>query len=169
MKILKLLEIKSNIFPPVHFKTVHFSVAKNQLNRTRADKGRRDDIINFLSLTLNIKKYRKNRKKSCTNFKISTYFWCVFFRMFATSQCSACGQTIAPNEFVMRTTSSNQQQTTPVENNNKPFSFETNHVFHLKCFTCSKCATQLRPGDRYVLWNRQHYQWTWLDIVNHCL
>lgn len=74
-----------------------------------------------------------------------------YFRMFATSQCSACGQTIAPNEFVMRTTSSNQQHTTPVENNNKPFSFETNHVFHLKCFTCSKCATQLRPGDRYVL------------------
>ncbi|KAL5280540.1 LMO4.2 family protein [Megaselia abdita] len=74
-----------------------------------------------------------------------------YVRMFATSQCSACGQTIAPNEFVMRTTSSNQQQTTPAENNNKPFSFETNHVFHLKCFTCSKCATQLRPGDRYYM------------------
>ncbi|CAD7080208.1 unnamed protein product [Hermetia illucens] len=25
------------------------------------------------------------------------------------------------------------------------------HVFHLKCFACSKCASQLRPGDRYYM------------------
>ena len=24
-------------------------------------------------------------------------------------------------------------------------------VFHLKCFTCSKCGAQLVPGDRYYL------------------
>lgn len=25
------------------------------------------------------------------------------------------------------------------------------HVFHLKCFSCSKCGSQLVPGDRYHL------------------
>lgn len=25
------------------------------------------------------------------------------------------------------------------------------HVFHLKCFSCSKCGQQLVPGDRYHL------------------
>ncbi|KAL0273943.1 UNVERIFIED_CONTAM: hypothetical protein PYX00_006500 [Menopon gallinae] len=44
--------------------------------------------------------------------------------------CSACGQTIPPSEFVMRA---------------------GHHVFHLKCFVCSKCGTQLVQGDRYYL------------------
>jgi hypothetical protein len=60
--------------------------------------------------------------------------------------CSACGQTIPASEFVMRAGISPgggpQQQT------QQPGGHQ---VFHLKCFTCSKCGAQLVPGDRYCL------------------
>ncbi|XP_029176992.1 LIM/homeobox protein Lhx9-like [Nylanderia fulva] len=44
--------------------------------------------------------------------------------------CSSCGNTIPPNELVMRASES---------------------VFHLKCFNCNKCGNPLNPGDRYYL------------------
>lgn len=50
----------------------------------------------------------------------------------STGACSGCGQTIPACEFVMRA-------------GPQP------HVFHLKCFACSKCGAQLVPGDRYCL------------------
>ncbi|XP_055376429.1 GATA zinc finger domain-containing protein 14-like [Condylostylus longicornis] len=96
-----------------------------------------------------------------------------YTRMFATAPCSSCGQIIAANEFVMRTTipiSNNQnsnfhhqqqlqqqhhqsnQQMPILPENQKPFLGQMeHHVFHLKCFTCSKCSSQLRPGDRYYM------------------
>ncbi|KAK6618964.1 hypothetical protein RUM44_003345 [Polyplax serrata] len=57
-----------------------------------------------------------------------------------TGACSACGQTIPPNEFVMRAGGANPGP--------QP---QSHHVFHLKCFVCSKCGTQLVQGDRYYL------------------
>ncbi|XP_047000794.1 thyroid receptor-interacting protein 6-like [Schistocerca americana] len=56
-----------------------------------------------------------------------------YIRLFGSSgACSACGQTIPASEFVMR-------------------AGPQHHVFHLKCFACSKCGGQLVPGDRYCL------------------
>ncbi|CAH1391809.1 unnamed protein product [Nezara viridula] len=49
----------------------------------------------------------------------------------STGACSGCGQTIPASEFVMRAA--------------------PHHVFHLKCFACSKCGSQLVPGDRYYM------------------
>ncbi|KAF4519040.1 hypothetical protein B566_EDAN001626 [Ephemera danica] len=46
--------------------------------------------------------------------------------------CSGCGQTIPASEFVMRAGSQG-------------------HVYHVKCFACSKCQGQLMPGDRFCL------------------
>jgi hypothetical protein len=49
-------------------------------------------------------------------------------RMFGSSgACAACGQTIPATELVTRASGS---------------------VFHTKCFTCTKCGTQLTQGDR---------------------
>jgi len=62
-----------------------------------------------------------------------------YIRLFGnTGACSACGQTIPASEFVMRASSG-------------PGVPPQHHVFHLKCFTCSKCGAQLVPGDRYYL------------------
>ncbi|XP_067002440.1 rhombotin-2 [Anabrus simplex] len=65
-----------------------------------------------------------------------------YIRLFGNSgACSACGQTIPASEFVMRAGGPGagpQQQ-------------PGHHVFHLKCFACSKCGAQLVPGDRYCL------------------
>ncbi|XP_054713287.1 LIM domain transcription factor LMO4-like [Uloborus diversus] len=57
-----------------------------------------------------------------------------YVKMFAPSggACSACGQMIPASELVMR-----------VHGN----------VYHVKCFTCVKCHTQLHPGDRFNLLN----------------
>ncbi|XP_013779837.2 LIM domain transcription factor LMO4-like [Limulus polyphemus] len=56
-----------------------------------------------------------------------------YIRMFGSSgACSACGQIIPANEFVMRT---------------------QGNVYHLKCFACVKCHNQLNPGDRYNMVN----------------
>ena len=87
-------------------------------------------------------------------------FW-LFERMFGKAACSACGQIIAANEFVMRTTSpltqqQQQQQSTQQQADSPKFQNQIDHhVFHLKCFACSKCSSQLRPGDKlvYILWN----------------
>lgn len=66
------------------------------------------------------------------------------FRLFGNSgACSACGQTIPANEFVMKTTS-NLNNNNPQANNQNIQHF----VFHLKCFSCSKCGSHLVQGDR---------------------
>jgi hypothetical protein len=69
------------------------------------------------------------------------------YRLFGSSgACSACGQTIPANEFVMRTTSHiNNQNGTANNNNNQNIQ---HHVYHLKCFSCSKCGSHLVQGDR---------------------
>lgn len=66
--------------------------------------------------------------------------------MFGSGNCSACGQNIPPTELVMRTTSqvSNTQQPGA---GNQPNQVQ-HHVFHVKCFACSKCGLQLVQGDR---------------------
>lgn len=61
-----------------------------------------------------------------------------YTRMFCSGACSACGQLIAANEMVMRSGGPSQQQPGA-------------HVFHIKCFTCSKCGANLVPGDRYYM------------------
>ncbi|CAH2233994.1 jg9897 [Pararge aegeria aegeria] len=56
--------------------------------------------------------------------------------MFGSSgACAACGQAIPASEFVMRTNAPQQ----PL------------HVFHIKCFACSKCGSHLMQGDRYYM------------------
>ncbi|XP_044751824.1 LIM domain transcription factor LMO4-B [Coccinella septempunctata] len=64
-----------------------------------------------------------------------------YMRIFgSTGACAACHQPIPPSEFVMRCSSSTPQQPTA-----------SPQVFHLKCFSCSKCGAPLVPGDRYYL------------------
>ena len=65
-----------------------------------------------------------------------------YFRLFGVSgACSACGQNIPPSEFVMRaaTLSPDQHQ------------HHLDYVYHVKCFSCTKCQNRLVPGDRYAL------------------
>uniref|UniRef100_T1GMZ7 LIM zinc-binding domain-containing protein n=1 Tax=Megaselia scalaris TaxID=36166 RepID=T1GMZ7_MEGSC len=63
-------------------------------------------------------------------------------KMFGISgTCAGCGLIIPPNEFVAKAP-------TNLDNNNKnPFP-ATHHLFHLKCFTCTKCGSVLKSGDR---------------------
>ncbi|XP_018566068.1 LIM domain only protein 3 isoform X2 [Anoplophora glabripennis] len=64
-----------------------------------------------------------------------------YMRLFGnTGACSACGQTIPASEFVMRSGGPSPQQPGAPP-----------HVFHLKCFMCSKCLQPLVPGDRYYM------------------
>ncbi|KAJ8726185.1 hypothetical protein PYW07_000883 [Mythimna separata] len=59
-----------------------------------------------------------------------------YTRMFGSGgACAACGQAIPASEFVMRTNAPQQ----PL------------HVFHIKCFACSKCGSHLMQGDRYYM------------------
>ncbi|XP_049547689.1 LIM homeobox transcription factor 1-alpha [Anopheles darlingi] len=90
-----------------------------------------------------------------------------YSRLFGSGACSACHQTIPANEFVMRTTShttinnnvnnaannnnNNQNGTANNNNNNNGQSVPQHHVFHLKCFQCSKCGSHLVQGDRYYM------------------
>ncbi|XP_046735899.1 LIM/homeobox protein Lhx9-like [Diprion similis] len=54
-----------------------------------------------------------------------------YTRLFgSTGACAGCSQTIPASDYVMRAGGA---------------------VFHQKCFTCSKCGTQLLSGDRYGL------------------
>ncbi|EAA12216.4 AGAP007840-PA, partial [Anopheles gambiae str. PEST] len=72
--------------------------------------------------------------------------------LFGSGACSACHQTIPANEFVMRTTSHttiNNNLNNAANNNNNQNG--THHVFHLKCFQCSKCGSHLVQGDRYYM------------------
>ncbi|XP_037920081.1 LIM/homeobox protein ttx-3 [Hermetia illucens] len=63
--------------------------------------------------------------------------------------CSGCGQTIPPNELVAKAISPLNQQTTNLDNQkNSPSNL---YVFHLKCFSCTKCGSHLRTGDRYTM------------------
>ncbi|PSN53777.1 LIM domain transcription factor LMO4.2 [Blattella germanica] len=76
-------------------------------------------------------------------------------RLFGNSgACSACGQTIPASEFVMRAGSGpgpGGAQTAPQQQPPGGGGGGGHHVFHLKCFACSKCGAQLVPGDRYCL------------------
>lgn len=67
--------------------------------------------------------------------------------MFGSSGvCYGCGETIPPNEMVAKAA--------PVLNNvdiQKPQKQMLTCVYHLKCFTCTKCGSNLRPGDRYTM------------------
>lgn len=64
-----------------------------------------------------------------------------YMRLFgSTGACTACGQSIPPSEFVMRTGGPSPHQ---------PGAHP--HVFHLKCFACSKCSAPLVQGDRYYM------------------
>ncbi|RZF42004.1 hypothetical protein LSTR_LSTR003509 [Laodelphax striatellus] len=71
--------------------------------------------------------------------------------MFGNSgACSACGQTIPASEFVMRAgggAGGGLGGGPPPGGPPHP----PHHVFHLKCFACSKCGAQLMQGDRYYL------------------
>ena len=70
-------------------------------------------------------------------------------RLFGSSgACSACAQTIPANEFVMRTTSHLNGPSNTNTSNGNPQSIQ-HHVFHLKCFSCSKCGSHLVQGDRW--------------------
>jgi hypothetical protein len=62
-------------------------------------------------------------------------------RLFGNSgACSSCGQMIPASEFVMRCGGPSPQQPGAPP-----------HVFHLKCFVCSKCLAPLVQGDRYYM------------------
>lgn len=84
---------------------------------------------------------------------ISSQSYSIFFcyRLFGSSgACSACGQTIPASEFVMRTGGPGAgggpgPQAPPGA---QPPGSQQTHVFHLKCFACSKCGAHLVPGDR---------------------
>ncbi|KAK3087613.1 hypothetical protein FSP39_008378 [Pinctada imbricata] len=56
-----------------------------------------------------------------------------YMRLFGSGgSCASCGQNIPAHEMVMR-----------VHGN----------TYHLKCFTCVACNTQLTPGNRYAIIN----------------
>ncbi|XP_046676885.1 LIM domain transcription factor LMO4-A isoform X2 [Homalodisca vitripennis] len=68
-----------------------------------------------------------------------------YIRLFGNSgACSACGHTIPASEFVMRAGAAGG-------GGGGGGSGPPHHVFHLKCFACSKCGAQLVQGDRYYL------------------
>lgn len=85
------------------------------------------------------------------NINFLASFWPFNCRLFGSSgACSACAQTIPANEFVMRTTSHLNGPNAPANtntSNGNPQSIQ-HHVFHLKCFSCSKCGSHLVQGDR---------------------
>lgn len=96
-----------------------------------------DDDYEFL-------KFRNNNRNITNNLS----FVHIFYRLFGnTGACSACGQMIPANELVMRTTS-NMNQTGM--NNNTPANNQNiqHFVYHIKCFSCSKCGSHLVQGDR---------------------
>ncbi|XP_034472341.1 LIM domain transcription factor LMO4.2 isoform X2 [Drosophila innubila] len=67
--------------------------------------------------------------------------------MFGTSGvCSGCGESIPPNEMVAKALSGINN--IDLQNQQKQI---INCVFHLRCFSCAKCGSNLRPGDRYAM------------------
>lgn len=61
--------------------------------------------------------------------------------------CSGCGETIPPSEMVAKAIPTLNQQTSKSFENQKAKQ-PLICVFHLKCFTCTKCGANLQPGDR---------------------
>jgi insulin gene enhancer protein ISL-1 len=52
-----------------------------------------------------------------------------YVRLFGT-KCDKCGCSFSKNDFVMRAKSK---------------------IYHIKCFKCSACERQLKPGDEFAL------------------
>ncbi|XP_018335770.2 LIM domain transcription factor LMO4-B [Agrilus planipennis] len=72
-------------------------------------------------------------------------------RMFGSGACSACGQKIPASEHVMRSGVPPSPGQGGQRGGQQGGGIPTHHVFHLKCFACSKCGVQLMPGDRYYM------------------
>lgn len=69
-------------------------------------------------------------KKLNEHIKFISFFLNLFhFRLFGT-KCNGCSESIPSSEMVMRA---------------------LNNVYHLRCFTCVVCSTQLKKGDEFVL------------------
>ncbi|XP_051857972.1 LIM domain only protein 3 isoform X2 [Drosophila albomicans] len=67
--------------------------------------------------------------------------------MFGSSGvCSGCGETIPPSEMVAKALTGINN--IDLQNQQKQI---INCVFHLRCFSCAKCGSNLRPGDRYAM------------------
>ena len=69
------------------------------------------------------------------------------FRLFCVKRCARCGNGITANELVMRA---------------------RDLVYHLTCFTCVACGTQLSKGDVFgmrdgLVYCRPHYDSACLD------
>ncbi|XP_046865861.1 LIM domain transcription factor LMO4-A isoform X2 [Drosophila willistoni] len=60
--------------------------------------------------------------------------------------CSGCGESIPPSEMVAKALSGINN--IDIQSQQKQI---VNCVFHLRCFSCAKCGSNLRPGDR-VKW-----------------
>ncbi|XP_037959525.1 LIM domain transcription factor LMO4 [Teleopsis dalmanni] len=60
--------------------------------------------------------------------------------------CSGCGETIPPSEMVAK--AKPRVNSLDIEKSQTPI---ISFVFHLKCFTCTKCGSNLKPGDRYAM------------------
>lgn len=74
------------------------------------------------------------------------FFYLYLTRLFGSSgACSACGQVIPANELVMRV---GPGPAAPGPGGGGP---SPGGVYHVKCFSCTKCQTQLMPGDRYAV------------------
>ncbi|KAG7313470.1 hypothetical protein JYU34_000600 [Plutella xylostella] len=70
-----------------------------------------------------------------------------YYRLFCVKRCARCGTGITANELVMRA---------------------REMVFHLTCFTCAACGTQLAKGDVFgmrdgMVYCRPHYDSACLD------
>lgn len=57
-------------------------------------------------------------------------------------KCSSCNETISAEEMVMKAPGGGQALPSSPTNRG-PL------IFHLRCFSCCKCRTQLMQGDRY--------------------
>ncbi|EDW13574.1 LIM domain transcription factor LMO4 isoform X1 [Drosophila mojavensis] len=65
--------------------------------------------------------------------------------MFGSSGvCSGCGETIPPSEMVAKAL-------TGINNIDLQNQQKQIINFHLRCFSCAKCGSNLRPGDRYTM------------------
>ncbi|XP_015035689.1 LIM/homeobox protein Lhx4 isoform X2 [Drosophila miranda] len=60
--------------------------------------------------------------------------------------CSGCGETIPPSELVAKALTGINN--IDIQSQQKQI---INCVFHLRCFSCAKCGSSLRPGDRYTM------------------
>lgn len=80
---------------------------------------------------INIACFKTQRVFSVKKKKKCFYFYSSHFRLFGRNGiCYSCHETIPPNEMVMKT---------------------QDHVYHLRCFSCSRCHFPLSIGDKYRL------------------